>query len=301
MRSRASLGAPTVILDAGGGQFSIAWRKVQVEVARFARVCSYDRAGYGFSDPNTRPSTATNIVDDLHEALDHAGIRPPFILAGHSAGGLYATLYADLHPSEVVGLILVDPGFASQNRDNALAAWSSFPAILADQQAQQAAHRKLMADCAASAQAGKLNNSLGQCSCADSPKDQPQLAGYIAEYCNGPKPYDGMLEEEAALIGKVGDMSSISNDQETAAARSFGSMPLIVLTNGKGWSYTDNADLNRRLTMVWRAGHVSLAGRSLQGKVVVVPNSGHSIEEERPDMVIDAIHQVIDAARKAER
>lgn len=287
-------GSPTVVLDAGGGQFSIAWRKVQAEVAKFARVCSYDRAGYGFSDPNDRPSTAMNVVEDLHQALARAGVDGPLVLVGHSAGGLYATLYADLHPTEVVGLVLVDPGFASQNHDNALAVWSAYPELLAEQRRQQVAGWKLKLDCAALARARRLKaEALQGCPCITTPKDQPELAGYVATYCSGPKQYEGMLAEEAALTGTVGDPSSVSNAQEAAAARSFGTMPLVVLTSASGWRYAGGEDANARLTMVWRAGHVGLAARSSRGKVVVVPNSGHLIQSNQPGAVVDAIQEVI--------
>lgn len=289
-------GAPTVILDAGGGQFSTAWRKVQSDVAGFTRVCSYDRAGYGFSDPNDRPSTATNIVDDLRQALVRADVEGPLVLVGHSAGGLYATLYADLHPGEVAGLVLVDPGFASQNHDNALAVWSARPELLAEQRRQQADGWKLKRDCADLARAGRLKDGLGACPCITTPKDLPELASYVAAYCSGPKQYEGMLAEEAALIGTVGDLSSESNAQETAAARSFGAMPLVVLTSASGWRYTSSADANALLTMTWRAGHVGLAARSSRGKVVVVEKAGHLIQSDQPRAVVEAIREVVDAA-----
>jgi len=286
-------GTMTVILDAGGANFSLAWRKVQGEISSFSRVCSYDRAGYGFSDANRRPSTAMNIVDDLHQALAQAGIRPPLILVGHSAGGLYATLYADLYPSDVAGLVLVDPGFASQAHDNAMAAWSSYPSLLSEQRAQQAAHTKLMQSCAARAKSGGLTMEIGECACLDTPEDLPELGDYVRQYCSTPKQFEGMLAEEAALIGTFGDASSRSNEEEAAAARPFGAMPVTVLTNGRGWNYTNNPDLNARLTMVWRAGHVALAGRSENGKVVFVQHSGHSIQIDQPWAVIDAVRDMV--------
>jgi pimeloyl-ACP methyl ester carboxylesterase len=286
-------GPTTVVLDAGGAGFSLDWRKVQGEIARFARVCSYDRAGYGFSDPNTRPATAMNIVDDLHQALMAADIRAPLVLVGHSAGGLYTTLYADLYPSEVAGLVLVDPGFASSNHDNAAEAWSAYPELLAEQRAQQAAHRKLMQACVALARSGGLKRDLGECACMSAPEDLPELASYVLQYCSSPKQFEGMLAEEAALVGTIGDTTSISDDQEAAAARPFGAMPVTVLTNGRGWTYTKSADLNARLTMVWRAGHVALAGRSDRGKVVLVQHSGHSIALDQPHAVIDAVLDLI--------
>jgi pimeloyl-ACP methyl ester carboxylesterase len=289
-------GAPTVVLDAGGGRFSSAWRKVQGGMAAFTRVCSYDRAGYGFSDPNDRPTTAANIVDDLRQALATTGVAPPLVLVGHSAGGLYVTLYADLHPSDVVGLVLIDPGFASQAHDDAVI-WKANPEALAKQRAQQTRSRATMRDCADRARAGDRGLDAKTCFCVGAPKDQPQVAAYVADYCRQPKQYEGMLAEEAAVTGTIGDATTVSGAQEAAAARPFGALPLIVLTNAKGWSYTDDPELNARLTMAWRAGHVGLVSRSSRGKLVVAQGAGHGIQDDQPQLVIEAVREVVEAAR----
>jgi len=134
-----------------------------------------------------------------------------------------------------------------------------------------------MQTCAERARSGRLKDNLGECVCMDTPEDMPQLADYVRRYCSGPKPFEGMIAEEAALLGKTGDWPSQTEQEMTSAARPFGAMPVTVLTNGYGWGYTANADLNARLTMVWRAGQVALAGQSERGKLVVVQNSGHSV------------------------
>lgn len=102
-------GSPTVILDAGLGADATAWRLVQPVIARHTRVCSYDRAGMGFSDPTTSPRDAAAVVSDLHALLRGAGIPPPYVLVGWSSAGLYTRLYADRYPNDVVGLVQVDP------------------------------------------------------------------------------------------------------------------------------------------------------------------------------------------------
>lgn len=102
-------GSPTVILEAGLNQGSDTWNRVQPEVAKFARVCSYDRAGIGKSDqPQQQPRTSQQIVNDLHLLLEKAGVAPPFVLVGHSFGGLNVRLYASLFSKEVIGLVLID-------------------------------------------------------------------------------------------------------------------------------------------------------------------------------------------------
>jgi pimeloyl-ACP methyl ester carboxylesterase len=102
-------GSPTVILEAGLNQGSDTWDRVQPEVAKFARVCSYDRASVGKSDqPQQQPRTSQQIVNDLHLLLEKAGIAPPFVLVGHSFGGLNVRLYTSIFSKEVIGLVLVD-------------------------------------------------------------------------------------------------------------------------------------------------------------------------------------------------
>jgi pimeloyl-ACP methyl ester carboxylesterase len=102
-------GSPTVVLEAGSGNAADTWVSVQPEVARFTRVCSYDRAGLGQSDP--APSgvrTVQDSVDDLHALLAAADISGPIVLAGHSLGGLIVRLYASQYPDDVAGVVLVD-------------------------------------------------------------------------------------------------------------------------------------------------------------------------------------------------
>jgi pimeloyl-ACP methyl ester carboxylesterase len=99
---------PTVVFEAGFGGSSVLWSLVQRDVAKFARTCSYDRAGYGFSDFGPFPRSGAQLAAELHLALAHAGLPPPYILVAHSYGGLISRLFAWRHPREVAGLVLVD-------------------------------------------------------------------------------------------------------------------------------------------------------------------------------------------------
>jgi len=101
-------GQPIVILDSGLGSDSTSWKLVQPEVAKFARVCSYDRAGLGRSEKAPKLGDGDSIIADLHRLLVAANIRPPFVLVGHSLGGLNSRRYAVEHPSDVVGMVFVD-------------------------------------------------------------------------------------------------------------------------------------------------------------------------------------------------
>src|SRR2546422_1727822 len=101
-------GSPTVVLIAGGGDFSFDWDLVQPDVSRFTRACSYDRAGLAWSDPGPTPHTMGQDAYELHTLLKAARIKGPYVLVGHSVGGLIARVYAEQYPDEVAGMVLVD-------------------------------------------------------------------------------------------------------------------------------------------------------------------------------------------------
>ena len=107
-------GTPTVILDSGLGDSYISWRKVQPEVAKFTRVCSYDRAGLGYSDSSPHPRTSKVIAEELSKLLQNASIAGPVILVGHSMGGYDVRLYASLYPDQVAAMVLVDASHPDQ-------------------------------------------------------------------------------------------------------------------------------------------------------------------------------------------
>ena len=104
----AGKGAPVVVLEAGLDSGTEAWDSVQPGVAEFTRVCRYDRAGVGQSEAGPKPRTSQQIVDDLRRLLSNAGVRGPYVLVGHSFGGMNARLYAAQHPQEAAGVVLVD-------------------------------------------------------------------------------------------------------------------------------------------------------------------------------------------------
>jgi len=112
----AGHGSPTVVFDGGYLANSGAWFKVQPQVATLTRACSYDRAGSGFSDPGPLPRDGQAVARDLDQTLRAAGVGGPYILVGHSAGALYARLFADLRPKDVVGMVLVDPTVEHQDQ-----------------------------------------------------------------------------------------------------------------------------------------------------------------------------------------
>ena len=110
----AGEGTPTVILDSGLGDSYVSWRKVQPEIAKFTRVCSYDRAGIGYSDSSSQPRTSKVIAGELHALLQAAGVPPPYVLVGHSMGGYDVRVFASIYRNEVAGMVLVDASHPDQ-------------------------------------------------------------------------------------------------------------------------------------------------------------------------------------------
>jgi hypothetical protein len=115
-------GSPTVVIEAGQGDWSASWSNaVQPEAARITRVCTYDRAGYGWSEPGPLPRTAEHIAHELHTLLHTAGVPGPYVLAGHSLGGLPVRVFAHDYAAEVSGVVLIDSMHPRQAKPSASA------------------------------------------------------------------------------------------------------------------------------------------------------------------------------------
>jgi pimeloyl-ACP methyl ester carboxylesterase len=108
-------GSPAVIFEGGFGAGIGSWATVQKDVAAFAQTVSYDRAGLGQSDPGPKPRSAKQIATELHAALEKVGVKPPYVMVGHSFGGIYVRVFADMYPKEVAGIVLIDPSQESFN------------------------------------------------------------------------------------------------------------------------------------------------------------------------------------------
>jgi pimeloyl-ACP methyl ester carboxylesterase len=270
-------GSPTVIFDSGldVGSGTLSWNRVQPAVARFTRACSYDRAGYGFSDPGPLPRTSNAVVSDLRALLDRAGIEPPYILVGHSIAGLYEPLFADRYPSDVVGMVLVDPSTAGQEELFS----SQFPKYQAYEAAQSASMHKCADD-----------PSQSSCTVPDDPHLSATLNATI----------HAMLHTAGAWADPASELDSVGVDgaEVDAAAHGYSTMPLIVLTSVsdfKNIQQTMGATSSQLATAQagWVSLHDQLAAQSTRGVNCVIAGAGHFIQTDKPDVVIDAIRQVI--------
>ena len=254
-------GSPTVILDAGLGGRSLDWSLVQPGVATFTRVCSYDRAGYGWSDSGPKPRTSGRIVAELHTLLVKAGIPGPYILVGQSFGGLNVRLYAYTYPQEVAGMVLVD----ASHED----AFVRFPTLQQDLLDGQ----KQLSMCSGLAPFGviRLFGFLDKFILPYPSTVQPQVKAlfYQTHFC-------GTWYDEGAAWDE-----STTQVHAARTQHSLGQLPLVVITRGE------------QVDAAWQTLQKDLASLSPNSTHIIATHSGHDIMFERPDLVIAAIRQVV--------
>ena len=285
-------GAPAAVFMQGGEGSILNWRNVEKPIAAITRVCFYDRAGFGYSDPPAGSVTALSETDDLHALLKAADIRGPVVLVGHSIGGFYATMYADRFRKDVAGLVLVDPGFAGQTQAGRTPRQHDIE-VACDRRGEAR-----LAACASLARQGllSLENTQG-CMSFPAPTS-PAEAAYLANMASHPYWYEAELSQSQNYAFGPDSGPSLDTREEAAARRSFGDMPIVVMSSERTArdAWQDDAAF-RTFVAAWRAGHDRLAARSTRGRSFVVPNAGHFIQRDRPDAVIAAIKEVVQAAR----
>ena len=227
--------SPTVVMDAGGYDSSETWNKVQPEIAKFARVCVYDRAGLGKSERQPNPSYPSHeVVRDLHTLLLNAHVVPPLVLVGHSFGGMNVRLYASQFPQEVVGMVLVD----SVHEDE-MDRWIAMMPPEIKQQLTDA--------------------------------DKAQLARLAV------------------------------SEGQIRAARWHSNIPLVVLTHGvvspSDYGIPSMAAKGEALRLKMQEALARLSSRS---RHVMAEKSGHYIQRDQPQLVIDSVRQVVEATRASD-
>jgi pimeloyl-ACP methyl ester carboxylesterase len=289
-------GAPVVIFLQGGEGSILNWREVEKPIAAMTRVCFYDRAGFGWSDPPRGAITGLSETDDLHALIAKAGIPTPVVLVGHSIGGFYATMFADRFRPDVAGMVLVDPGFAGQFD----------PPTPAERTLEEGNIRQgddHLRQCAALARQRRLSPRdshdcfmVRDCSATGAHR-APEETRYLLNMCDRPFAYEAELAQSDRFF-PAGDEEPEDYREERQASRSFGDMPLIVMTAGvsnrdSGQSDAIYEDFTRR----WKLGHDKLAARSTRGESILVPGAHHFIQLDEPQMVIDAVAKVLSEAR----
>lgn len=257
----AGEGEPTVVLEAGLGGTSLDWVRVQPEVARFTRVCSYDRAGYGWSERGDLPRTGARIVADLESLLEGSGEAGPYVLVGHSFGGLTVRLFAHHHADQVAGLVLIDATHEQL-----------------DQRLREAGIKGVLPP--ARRPVRMIN--------------QPQVPHGL------PDAFKPMAQALAGRLDAAFTLQSELENLYVSAAQvqrrsSLPDVPMVVIAHDSpGRATTPRAV---QVAQVWMGLQQELATRTSLGTLRVVGQSGHHVHLDQPERVVEAIREVVIATR----
>jgi pimeloyl-ACP methyl ester carboxylesterase len=263
-------GSPTVVLDAGLGAFSLDWGAVQPEIATSTRVCAYDRAGLGWSEPGPLPRSPQQFADELHVLLTNADVEGPYVLAVHSISGKTARLFASQHPNDVAGMVFVDARHESVDEHVT-------PEQLAAEDAQQRRFQRMIGWMAKFGLVRLLWSPVWPRALPGSENLSPETRTAIGVLQARPR------QIESALAEGRGRMDS--NTQLEAAAP-LGDIPLIVLTSAQSIDHLP----------FWNEAQQIMTGLSSNSRMIVA-SSGHAVHFEQPALVVESIRQVVDAAR----
>ncbi|MCF2716751.1 alpha/beta hydrolase [Paenibacillus sp. UKAQ_18] len=265
-------GSPTILLESGSGESSLSWRDIPEKLSSFATVVSYDRAGYAWSEEANTPRTGENIVRELHTALKNADIRPPYILVGHSLGGMYSRLYAQTYRDEVAGLVLVDARPENDARRT----------------------NKIYAKERPKANPSPLISILLEKSGAFRLFPNFMLTGRV-EYQDR-KSFVNIVASSKYFrsVAEEGDLASTTED--AIRGQHLGNLPVRVIARGIQQDLTQfgiSKRGNNQIEQSWQIGQREMLNISTNSKLIVAKKSEHMIIHDQPDLVIQVIRELI--------
>jgi pimeloyl-ACP methyl ester carboxylesterase len=282
-------GEPTVVMDAMGGGWSTHWGLVTPEIAKFARVCVFDRAGLGWSDSGPTPRTARQVAVELNTLLHKTGITGPYVLVGHSFGGFTVRLYHHQYPSEVAGMVLVDAGHEGELDSPEYRVHSDW--VLPQLPLRRifvilGISRLMVALDAIPESENEILEKLSRLS----PDDQT----IVLALGNRSDFWKTMIDVNAALEETC---------TQVRATGSLGDLPLVVLTaTGPKWWPGWPPDFPvEPLREKWMEMQKELLKLSSNSTHMLAEKSSHFIQLDQPELIVKAVRQVVEAVRRQKR
>jgi pimeloyl-ACP methyl ester carboxylesterase len=252
-------GGPTVVLDYGLGGSYLDWYFVQPDVARFSRVCSWDRSGYGWSERSPRPQVPSVIAYELHTLLDRAGEKPPFILVGHSLGAFDVRMYAQLYPEQVAGIVLVDGAVPDEDIPFT---WRNRWQLKLLQYTAPFGLPRWRGWCTEGPEAIRSMKRAFSC----------RSKVFRAHYEQW-----SVFPQSAAEVRKLG---------------SLGDLPVVVIARDPKRSAKADASVPA-YEQRWQQQQQELLQLSSRATYMIAAGSGHSVPVDRPDVVVEGIRRVM--------
>ena len=269
-------GSPTVIVENGGGGFSVEWGLVQPAVAKQTRICTYDRAGYAWSDRGPVVDGIEQIIDDLNLLLRKARIEPPYVLVGASLGCIYARAYQRRFPELVAGLVFVDG--THDEGITFMVNGTPTPISLLSREQLLDAHAEYLR-LAPKPTAGPADEDP----LSRLPKELQQIRHWALQKLILEA---GRLPNSLAVAESWRQEFAALRRQRLSSAHPLGAIPLAVLQRSEGVDESFDTKQSQ------------LAGLSSSGRLIKAERSGHIIHLYRPDLVIEAIQNVVGACRQ---
>jgi pimeloyl-ACP methyl ester carboxylesterase len=288
----AGEGRPAVVFDAALGASSLSWSLVHPEVARVTRACVYDRAGFGWSEAGTMPRTAGRIADELHQLLRAGDVQPPYVLVGHSFGGLVMRLFTARHRADVAGLVLIEPAIPEEwvepsAERRALIQRGTRLCGLGERAARLGIARMV----AGLVRAGALAPARAVARLASGGGLRREDEGILAPIWKLPPEARGVLGAMwsepkffEALGSQILHVCDSSVEVQREGGGSYGEMPLIVMSAQESAPARLRAD-------------AALAARSSRGRHLLVAGSGHWVPLDAPRAVVEAIANIVQQVR----
>jgi pimeloyl-ACP methyl ester carboxylesterase len=259
-------GSPTVVIDAGLGDWSASWSSwVQPGVAKTTRVCTYDRAGMGYSEPGSLPRNAQQFAKELHTLLQNAGIPGPYVLVGHSMGGLPVRVFAHAYATDVAGVVLIESMSPRQAKPSA----TTTPPSAA------ATHSSGISVLTLAARIGLVRLLAGPLGLTSDMSPDVQHA-YTA-FSVTPRSFQTLQDEGTGMPESF---------MQASAVTTFGDVPLIVLSRG--------LDPDRD----WQAMQTELLHLSSHSQHMFADKSGHNIQLDQPEAAVAVIVQMVAQLRQ---
>ncbi len=264
---------PAVLFESGQAGFSLDWMCVQPEVSRFAQTWSYDRAGLGWSEAGPLPRTPQQVVAELHSLIEAAVISKPFVIVAHSLGVRYSCLYTCQYSANVVGLVLVDGYYEAFDRGLGQERLQRF---LRGRAAQYRFLDTLARLGVPNLFGSQLIELLGP-DFRNMPQQERKRYVLIA---TRPNAMATTIDEQAQVIAQLADNQAFLLSRD---------LPLRILMHGVRWPSPEDERL-------WQEAQRQAADWSTRSKVILAEKSGHAIMLSQPDLVIEAIRELIGEA-----